>query len=85
MAKKKEKKVVKEFVQKPRYVQIIYAIIVGLAVVAFWRGAWELMDLYIFPGNHELSLWTTLIAGIIIAMLIALAATFFVVRISKKG
>jgi hypothetical protein len=45
---------------------IIYAIIIGFAVIAFWRGIWGLLDLYVFPNNLELSLWTTTILGIFI-------------------
>jgi len=32
-----------------------YSIIIGLAIVMFWRGLWGIMDLYLFPGNELLS------------------------------
>ncbi len=46
--------------------QAIFAVIIAFAVIAFWRGIWGLMDLYLFPDNYELSLWTSLIIGLVI-------------------
>lgn len=46
----------------------IYAVVVAFAVIAFWRGCWGLMDEYLFPANYELSLWISLIVGIIVLM-----------------
>ena len=57
MKQKKENSIIKT---------AIYAIIIGFAVIAFWRGVWGLLDIYVFPSNLELSLWTTTILGIII-------------------
>ena len=28
---------------------------VGTALILFWRGAWGLLDLYLFPNNQTLS------------------------------
>lgn len=39
-------------------------LIVGTAVVLYWRGAWGLMDLYIFPDNPAASYTLSLIAGL---------------------
>ncbi len=44
--------------------QIIFSIIIGVAVISFWRGIWELQDIYLFPNNYELSLWSSVIIGI---------------------
>ena len=55
--------------------QILFAIIISFAVVAVWRGFWGLMDLYLLPENYELSLWTSLIIGLII-----LVSTHYAVR-----
>jgi hypothetical protein len=49
--------------------KIIYTLVIGVAIVAFWRGAWGLMDLYIFPNNHALSLGITLLVGVIVLIL----------------
>lgn len=46
--------------------QIIFAILIGFAVISFWRGVWGLMDEYLFPENYQLSLWVSLILGIVI-------------------
>ncbi|MBI4159489.1 hypothetical protein HY500_04520 [Candidatus Woesearchaeota archaeon] len=31
--------------------QIIFSIMIGVAVISFWRGVWELQDIYLFPNN----------------------------------
>jgi hypothetical protein len=41
------------------------AMLLGTAAVLFWRGAWGLMDLYIFPDHAPLSYTLSLIIGII--------------------
>tara|TARA_Y100000034_G_scaffold92944_1_gene112376 strand:- start:2594 stop:2809 length:216 start_codon:yes stop_codon:yes gene_type:complete len=55
-----DKKIKKEI---KRWKKIPYAILIGFAIVSFWRGVWELSEIYIFPENHELSLWVSLILG----------------------
>ncbi|MFH1376622.1 MAG: hypothetical protein ABIH25_03210 [Candidatus Woesearchaeota archaeon] len=45
---------------------IFMAIIVGLGIVLFWRGVWQLLNVYLFPQNYELSNWISLIVGLII-------------------
>ncbi len=44
----------------------LFALIIAFAVIAFWRGLWGLFDIYVFPENYELSLWTTMVVGIVI-------------------
>ncbi len=53
----------------------LFALLIGAAIIAFWRGLWGLMDIYVIPDNYELSLWVTLLAGAII-----LAGTHYAVR-----
>lgn len=55
--------------------QSAFAVIISLSVISFWRGAWGLMDLYIFPNNYALSLWVSLIAGLLV-----LGATHYIVE-----
>lgn len=55
--------------------QIVVAILVGFAVIAFWRGIWGLLDIYLFPNDYKLSLWASLILGLLI-----LAATHYTVK-----
>ena len=45
---------------------IIFAIIIGFAIISFWRGIWGLLDLYLFPSNQIISLWTSTLLGILI-------------------
>ncbi|MBT4165964.1 hypothetical protein HOE04_02920 [archaeon] len=65
--------------EESRAKAIIYTIIIGFAVIAFWRGVWGLLDIYIFPNNLELSLWTTTFLGIII-----LISTHHLIKELKK-
>ncbi|MBD3252550.1 hypothetical protein GF386_02365 [Candidatus Pacearchaeota archaeon] len=44
----------------------IYAIVIGFAVISFWRGIWGLWDVYVFPNNYRLSLWVSLMVGLVI-------------------
>lgn len=46
--------------------QLLTAILIGIAVVSFWRGAWGLMDVYIFPDNYLLSSWISMVAGVVV-------------------
>ena len=46
--------------------QTLFAIIIAFAVISFWRGVWGLMDIYLFPENAELSLWSSVILGLAI-------------------
>lgn len=46
--------------------QALFALLIGFAVVAFWRGAWGLMDIYIHPNNYELSSWISILVGLFI-------------------
>ncbi|MFH1224723.1 MAG: hypothetical protein V1676_02875 [Candidatus Diapherotrites archaeon] len=49
--------------------QLIFAVIIGIAMVSFWRGMFGLENLYLFPENPPLSYMVSLIAGF--AILIA--------------
>ena len=55
--------------KKNGFGQILFALLIAFAVVAFWRGAWGLLDTYLFPNNYMLSLWASVIIGIIILVL----------------
>jgi hypothetical protein len=48
--------------------KVLFAIIIGFAVVSFWRGAWGIMDNYIFHNNYALSSWVSLGIGIVVLM-----------------
>tara|TARA_Y100000310_G_scaffold144893_3_gene144196 strand:- start:19799 stop:20011 length:213 start_codon:yes stop_codon:yes gene_type:complete len=55
--------------------QILFAIIIGVAVISFWRGIWGLMDEYLFPNNLEISYTISVLIGILI-----LYITHYIVR-----
>ncbi len=43
---------------------VVSTIIIGFAIVCFWRGVWGLMDLYLFPSNLALSFIVSVLLGI---------------------
>lgn len=51
---------------KKRKHPLFRILLIGLAVVLFWRGAWGIMDLYIFPGNLTASYVVSLVLGLVI-------------------
>ncbi len=46
--------------------QLAFAILIAFAVVSFWRGVWGLLDEYLLPNNYQLSLWISVVLGIVI-------------------
>lgn len=44
---------------------ILSSILVGTAVVLFWRGMWGVLDLYLFPSNAALSYALSTLLGIV--------------------
>jgi hypothetical protein len=53
-------------VKKRTLKDIFHAILVGFAIVAFWRGTWGFMDFYLFPENEILSFSASIILGVVI-------------------
>lgn len=49
--------------------QAIFTLLIGFSVVAFWRGAWGLMDVYLFADNYALSSWVSIITGLVVLWL----------------
>lgn len=49
-----------------RHHQVLFSIMIGFAIVAFWRGAWGIMDVYLFPDSYALSSWLSLVLGVTI-------------------
>ena len=60
-----------KLVERTNFVDVLIIIISSLALVAFWRGAWGLLDLYLLPADPALSFWVSI--GIGIAILLAIA------------
>ena len=55
-----------KFKEMGSFKQILFALLIGFAVVSFWRGTWGLLDIYLLPNNTELSMWVSLVIGIVI-------------------
>ncbi|MBW2977044.1 hypothetical protein KY347_06375 [Candidatus Woesearchaeota archaeon] len=55
-----------KFKQMSKFKQILFALLIGFAVVSFWRGVWGLLDIYLLPDNFELSLWISLVMGVVV-------------------
>jgi|TARA_Y100000310_G_C20140849_1_gene560208 hypothetical protein len=49
--------------------KVFYTIIIAFAIVSFWRGVWQLMDMFLFPNNYLLSNIASVLMGIIILYL----------------
>jgi len=64
-----------KFKQMGSFKQILFALLIGFAVVSFWRGVWGLLDLYLLPNNQAASLWISIIIGVVI-----LKATHYAVK-----
>lgn len=56
----------KETTQKRNIKTISYTVLIAFAIVSFWRGVWGLMDVYLFPNNHILSLSISVLIGLVI-------------------
>jgi len=52
--------------KRTRFVKVAYAVLIGFAIISFWRGVWGLLDIYLMPSNYEISLWISVIVGLII-------------------
>lgn len=55
----------KKYIKKTSFAHVV---LIAVAVVLVWRGAWGLMDLYIFPDNALISYIVSLVAGLLILL-----------------
>ncbi|PIT86876.1 MAG: hypothetical protein COU33_00735 [Candidatus Magasanikbacteria bacterium CG10_big_fil_rev_8_21_14_0_10_43_6] len=53
--------------------RVPFAILIGFSVILFWRGAWGILDVYLFPDNYALSSIVSLGLGL-------LGATHYIVN-----
>lgn len=60
---RKFQKKIKDF--EDRY-HVIAALLIGTALILFWRGIWHLADLYLFPKSPA----TSAVASIVLAIVI---------------
>ncbi|MDP3916821.1 MAG: hypothetical protein Q8Q42_00870 [Nanoarchaeota archaeon] len=49
-----------------RWQQILVSLIIGIAVVSFWRGLWGLFDVYVSPSNPLIRFWFLFLAGFVV-------------------
>ncbi|MBU0662450.1 MAG: hypothetical protein ABH854_05965 [Candidatus Diapherotrites archaeon] len=54
------------FAKLQRHHQVLFAVIVGTAVVFFWRGVWGFLDYYLFPNDMLLSYSVSFALGLIV-------------------
>lgn len=54
--------------------QTLFAIVIAFAVISFWRGIWGLQEEYLFPGNRNMSLWASVLIGLVILLIMHKAA-----------
>lgn len=59
-------KVKKKIEQFERRHHIFTAILIGAAIILFWRGIWMLADEFLFPSIHWLSAVIGLVIGLVI-------------------
>ncbi len=55
--------------------QILFSVIISFAVISFWRGIWNLMDIYLLPANEAMSAWVSLVVGLAV-----LGSTNYIVK-----
>ena len=67
--KKEYKNIIKED-QINKHKRWLITLLAAFWVVAFWRGAWMLMDKFIFPKNDLLSALVSIIWWIIIILIL---------------
>ncbi|XP_069114337.1 uncharacterized protein [Argopecten irradians] len=46
--------------------------VIATLVVFFWRGTWDLLDVFFIPANYELSLWISLVGATTSLMILAI-------------
>ena len=59
-------------INKTNQRDVLIILITSLAIVAFWRGAWNLMDKYLFPENFIISQSTSILFGLLILFIIGI-------------
>jgi len=62
---------IERILKKRSFYQDVIIVLLALSIIAFWRGAWNLMDKYIFPNNFLLSQLITIVGGIILLIIIS--------------
>ena len=56
---------------------LVIILLSSLGVILWWRGIWELADIYLFPKNHKASLWAGALIGVVLSVVAAVLAYIF--------
>ena len=56
----------KKFSELKKHHQFLYSLVIGLGVIIFWRGVWDLWHYFVFPSNMLLSGGIAVLVGLII-------------------
>lgn len=64
-------KMIESIIKRTSLKDMVFVLIGSIAIVAFWRGTWNLLDYFLLPANFIQSQVLSIILGIMI--LIALA------------
>ncbi len=51
-------------------VTLILYLVAVVAVVAMWRGLWQLLDIYLWPNNPKRSNWASFIIGFVLIVVV---------------
>jgi hypothetical protein len=51
-------------------VNLVLYVVAVVAVVAMWRGLWQLMDIYLWPNNPKRSNWASFIIGFVLILVV---------------
>jgi hypothetical protein len=54
--------------------QTFFGIIILFAIIVFWRGVFGLLDQYFIPNHQAMSLWLSVIVGLVILVVMHYAA-----------
>jgi len=57
----------KRFIEMPH--PILNSILIGTAIVLFWRGMWGVLDMYLFPNNDAVSYAISTLLGILVLVI----------------
>ncbi|MFC1685578.1 hypothetical protein ACFLZZ_00990 [Nanoarchaeota archaeon] len=50
--------------KKVTFRSILISLLLGAAIISFWRGVWHLSDIYLYPSNDIISAVFSLLIGV---------------------
>lgn len=64
-------KMLERLIKKATLIDVPIVLISAIAIVSIWRGAWNLMDIYLLPENFLYSQIASIMFGILILLIIS--------------